>query len=111
MAELKPGDICLHYSEGAIKAVSHVIEMVKEGKRPVPLTSLLGEELGQVVRSSYSELDSPIPLNEISLELRLNYSGETFNRKGNPNVRYLTRLRAEFTAKLCEQFPDLALKF
>jgi len=111
MAELKPDDICLHYSEGAIKAVSHVIEMVKQGKRPVLLTSLPGEELGQVVRSSYIELDSPIQLREISLELRLTYSGETFNRKGNPNVRYLTQLRAEFTTKLCEQFPDLASKF
>jgi len=111
MAELKPGDICLHYSEGAIKAVSHVIETVKEGKRPEALTSLPNEILGQVVRTRYRELASPIALSEISLELRLTYSGKTFNRKGNPNVRYLTRLSVEFATKLGEQFPDLTSKF
>lgn len=101
---LVPGDVVLHYAEGAIRAVSRVVSRAEEGRRPVPIQGI-EDEIGYLVRAKYEELSEPIALNDVPIEWRISEAGP-FNRLGGVNQGYLYPLTVDFVSKLRARFPE-----
>ena len=71
----------LHYANGALRAVSEVLEPAEEAPRPADLPAEPWNTDGHLVRARYHELSSPLPLGDISHEARI-AEGGPFTQQG-----------------------------
>jgi len=90
MKDVKVNDIVLHYSTGALRAVSQVLESAVEKAKPDSLSDQQWEETGRLVVTEYYELNPPILLDAISQDLlQLQLPRGPINKKGGVNQGYL----------------------
>ncbi len=99
MTKLQPEDVVLHYANGALRAVSRVLEAAKDEPRPGELSADTWEMEGYLVRVRYYPLEQPIPLQNIPLEWRTETTGP-FTTDGGVKQGYLFPLTNEFADKL-----------
>lgn len=81
-------DRFLHYWDGAIRAVGTASSDGYEASRPAGLPSEPWNEAGLRADVEYESLKEPVPLTDISAELRQT-AGGLFNRVGGVNQGYL----------------------
>jgi hypothetical protein len=103
MAKLQPADVVLHYANGALRAVSSVLESTKDEPRPGKFSAETWESEGYLVRVQYYPLDPPIPLRNIPIEWRTETTGP-FTKDGGVKQGYLFPLTNEFADKLQVRF-------
>jgi len=103
MTKLHPGDVVLHYANGALRAVSRVLETAKDEPRPGELSAETWESEGYLVRTEYYPLEQPISLQNIPLEWRTETTGP-FTREGGVKQGYLYPLTDEFANRLQVRF-------
>jgi MoxR-like ATPase len=90
MKDVKVNDLILHYSTGAIRAVSQVQQAAIEMPKPTSLSDQPWEETGRLIVTEYHELNPPIPLEAISQDLlQLHITKGPINKKGGVNQGYL----------------------
>ncbi|MFD0619702.1 McrB family protein [Paenibacillus sp. GCM10027629] len=90
MKDVKVNDIVLHYSSGALRAVSQVQAAAIESPKPASLSDQQWEETGRLVVTEYHELNPPIPLEAISQDLlQLHIAKGPINKIGGVNQGYL----------------------
>ncbi|RNB92484.1 hypothetical protein EDM56_01970 [Brevibacillus fluminis] len=90
MKDVRVNDIVLHYSNGALRAVSQVQEAAVEQPKPQSLSDQQWDEQGRLVVTEYHELNPPIQLTAISQDLlQLHITKGPINRKGGVNQGYL----------------------
>ncbi|MCY0899915.1 MAG: AAA family ATPase [Firmicutes bacterium] len=92
--EVLPGDILVHYSNGAVRAISIANGEVQE--RDNPHANSEWERRGLAVAVQYYELSMPYPRERFPDSLvRMNLSDGPFNREGQVKQGYLWRFSAE----------------
>jgi hypothetical protein len=103
MTKIQPGDVVLHYANGALRAVSSVQESAKDQPRPSELSAETWESEGYLVRTEYYLLEPPIPLQNLPREWRIETTGP-FTRDGGVKQGYLFPLTNEFADKFQDRF-------
>ena len=106
---LHPGDVIFHYSQGAVLAVSQVRSTYVDATRPSQASELRWETEGYLVETDYSDLDQPIPLQDIPLSWRAVDNGP-FTRNGTVKQGYLFPVTYQFAERLgairADDMPD-----
>lgn len=94
---VQSGDVVFHYAGQEIKAVSCVSRGSMSAIRPYEGGSEWQKD-GRSVQTVYSELDAPLPLSEIPLELRQaqRFKNSAFKTGGGVNEGYLWDLSQDF---------------
>lgn len=94
MLEASPGDVVFHYSRGAVRAWSAVLAPAFDGPPPFEDPSTRWSADGRVLRVDMQELDRPIELDSIPLELRTerDNTGWPFSRRGMVKQVYLSEV-------------------
>lgn len=105
MDEVREGDVVLHYSNGSLRAVSHVTAAARPA--PNPLDDQAWEAEGRLVESQYQELNEPVALAAIDESARIR-QGSPFTVAGSVQQVYLVRLQGDFVSELAHRFPELA---
>jgi 5-methylcytosine-specific restriction protein B len=105
MDEVREGDVVLHYSNGSLRAASHVIAAAKPA--PNPLGGQTWDEAGRLVETRYQELNEPVALGAIDEGARVR-QGSPFTVSGSVQQVYLVRLQGDFVNELAQRFPELA---
>lgn len=92
--EASPGDVVFHYSRGAVRAWSTVLAPAFDGPPPFEDPSTRWSADGRVLRVDMQELDQPIELDSIPLELRTerDNTGWPFSRRGLVKQVYLSEV-------------------
>ncbi|MCW1824934.1 MULTISPECIES: McrB family protein [Mycolicibacterium] len=104
MDELREGDVVLHYSNGFLRAVSHVSTLSRPAQKPHG--SQDWDDAGRSVKTEYQDLNEPVPLAAIDEAARIRDAA--FTASGSVQQGYLFRLQDAFVYKLAQQFPELA---
>jgi hypothetical protein len=105
MDEVREGDVVLHYSNGSLRAASHVSAAARPA--PNPLDSQAWDEAGRLVETQYQELNEPVALAAIDEGARIR-QGSPFTVSGSVQQVYLVRLHGDFVNELAQRFPELA---
>ncbi|MCV7298278.1 hypothetical protein H7J93_01340 [Mycobacterium barrassiae] len=105
MDAVREGDVVLHYSNGSLRAASHVSAAAKPA--PNPLGDQAWEEAGRLVETQYEELNEPVALGAIDEGARIK-QGSPFTVTGSVQQVYLVRLQDAFVRELAQRFPELA---
>ena len=105
MDEVREGDVVLHYSNGSLRAASHVSAAARPA--PNPLGDQAWEEAGRLVETQYQELNEPVALGAIDEGARIS-QGSPFTVTGSVQQVYLVRLQGDFVNELAQRFPELA---
>lgn len=105
MDEVREGDVILHYSNGSLRAASHVTAAARPA--PNPLNDQAWEAAGRLVESQYQELNEPVALAAIDEGARIR-QGSPFTVTGSVQQVYLVRLQDDFVNELAQRFPELA---
>ena len=105
MDEVREGDVVLHYSNGSLRAVSHVSTEARPA--PNPLDDRAWENAGRLVETHYQELNEPVALSAINEGARIR-QGSPFTASGSVQQVYLVRLHDDFVNELVQRFPELA---
>ncbi|MBB3747685.1 MoxR-like ATPase [Mycolicibacterium sp. BK634] len=105
MDEVCQGDVVLHYSNGSLRAVSHVTAAARPA--PNPLGDQAWEAAGRLVESQYQELNEPVALAAIDERARIQ-QGSPFTVTGSVQQVYLVRLQGAFVNELTQRFAELA---
>lgn len=94
MLEASPGDVVFHYSRGGVRAWSTVLAPAFDGPPPFEDPSTRWSADGRVLRVDMQELDRPIELDSIPLELRTerDNTGWPFSRRGMVKQVYLSEV-------------------
>ena len=100
----RDGDVVLHYANGALRAVSEVLEPAVEAPRPSELPADSWNTDGHLVRARYHEFTSPVPLGDISLEARI-AEGGPFTQQGTVKQGYFFPVYSEFASMLAADLP------
>lgn len=104
MNDVRRGDIVLHYVQGFLKAIGRVETDVYESIYPKPSHAQYGKREGNLVETSYYELDEPVP-RDVAANLKgLPESGGPFTSAGSVQQGYLF----EFGTKALEELVDAA---
>lgn len=101
VGNVKKGDVILHYANGSLRAISKVKAPFVESGRPDGRTQ---GEMGRLVTTQYTLLASPIALDALSSDLRVNEGGP-FNRSGGVKQGYLFKLSPEFVSRISYLLP------
>lgn len=105
LALMTPGQVLLHYSRGALRAIGEVIEAPVETTRPDVMPGEDAGTRGNLVRVRYKDLSSPIELEEIPEQWRTN--GEApFTKKGKVKQGYAFTVSPGFLSQLKTTFAD-----
>ncbi|CAN5643950.1 hypothetical protein BH11ACT6_BH11ACT6_16320 [soil metagenome] len=104
MDEVRDGDVVLHYSNGSLRAASHVSAPARSA--PNPLGNQAWEEAGRLVDTQYQELNEPVALAAIDEASRVR-QGSPFTVSGSVQQVYLVRLSDDFVTELAQRFPEL----
>ena len=90
LVEMRPGDVTVHYSGKAIRAIGVVQTHAVRCRRPYPAEK---RNMGLAVRVEYFELDVPIPINELrptsDLNKETNMPERSDTRSSIPPARML----------------------
>lgn len=88
MDHARPGDLVIHYANGAARGFSIVVAPSRLQKRPYDGGTWNNE--GRILDVDYVALDMPIPLAEVPLDLRLSEPRphSAFNKVGGVNQGY-----------------------
>jgi 5-methylcytosine-specific restriction enzyme B len=105
MDAVREGDVVLHYSNGSLRAASHVSAPARPA--PNPLGDQTWEEAGRLVKLQYQELNEPVALAAIDEGARIR-QGSPFTVTGSVQQVYLVRLEGDFVNELAQRFPELA---
>ena len=105
MDEVREGDVVLHYSNGSLRAVSHVSAAARPA--PNPLGDQTWDDAGRLVETQYQELNEPVALGAIDEGARIR-QGSPFTVSGSVQQVYLVRLQGDFVNELAQRFPELA---
>lgn len=105
MDEVREGDVVLHYSNGSLRAVSHVRAAARPA--PSPFDSQAWDKAGRLVETQYRELNEPIALAAINEDARIR-QGAPFTVSGSVRQGYLFRLHGDFVSELAQKFSELA---
>jgi hypothetical protein len=105
MDEVRKGDVVLHYSNGSLRAASHVSAAARPA--PNPLGDQAWEEAGRLVETQYQELNEPVALGAIDEGVRIR-QGSPFTVAGAVQQVYLVRLQGELVNELAQRFPELS---
>ena len=90
MDEVREGDVVLHYSNGSLRAASHVSAAARPA--PNPLGDRTWDEAGRLVGTQYQELNEPVALGAIDEGARIR-QGSPFTVTGSVQQVYLVRLQ------------------
>ena len=90
MDEVREGDVVLHYSNGSLRAASHVSAAARPAANPLGDQSW--EEAGRLVETQYQELNEPVALAAIDEGARIR-QGAPFTVTGSVQQVYLVRLQ------------------
>ena len=104
LLRVRAGDAVLHYANGALRAVSEVLEPAEEAPRPSDLPLEPWNKEGHLARTRYNELSLPLPLQDIAQDARV-AEGGPFTRQGSVKQGYLFSLSSEFVGTLVADFP------
>lgn len=104
MDEVREGDVVLHYSNGSLRAASHVRAAARPA--PNPLGDQSWEEAGRLVETQYQELNEPVALGAIDEGARIK-QGSPFTVTGSVQQVYLVRLQDDLVNELAQRFPEL----
>lgn len=105
MDEVREGDVVLHYSNGSLRAASHVTAAARPA--PNPLGDQSWDAEGRLVETQYEELNEPVALAAIDEGARIR-QGSPFTVAGSVQQVYLVRLQDKFVYELAQRFPELA---
>jgi MoxR-like ATPase len=105
MDDVREGDVVLHYSNGSLRAASHVRTAARPA--PNPLGDQAWEDAGRLVETQYQELNEPVALGAIDEGARIR-QGSPFTVTGSVQQVYLVRLQEDFVDELAQRFPELA---
>lgn len=105
MDAVREGDVVLHYSNGSLRAASHVTAAARPA--PNPLDDRAWDEAGRLVETQYQELNEPVALGAIDEGARIR-QGSPFTVTGSVQQVYLVRLHGDFVNELAQRFPELA---
>jgi MoxR-like ATPase len=103
--EVREGDVVLHYSNGSLRAASHVSAAARPA--PNPLGGQAWDDAGRLVETQYQELNEPVALGAIDEGARIR-QGSPFTVSGSVQQVYLVRLQGDFVNELAQRFPELA---
>lgn len=98
MELVQPDDIILHYAGGQIRAVSSVLVHARDALNPhAGRTESEWETEGREISVRIQELDLPLALKSIPVDLRQSWKGhgQPFDRNGNVALGYLFKLPIE----------------
>ena len=104
MLEVAQGDAAIHYSQNAIRAIGRALGPGRADTRPPGLQETWNKE-GYRVDVEYFELEKPIQLSEIPMELRVPVNGP-FTAVGSVKEGYLYKPTAELVDALVARFGD-----
>ena len=99
-------DVLLHYAKGAIRALGVAKQDGREQKCPAELQTGRWEMEGYFAPIEYWELEEPIELDDVPIELRKSVKGGPFNVKGRVNQGYLYPLYEEVAERLRRCFSE-----
>jgi len=105
VSKLSPGEVIIHYANGAIRAISEVTHKPTLRKKPSEIEVEPWEDQGHHCRTRYFELDEPIELPEIPVALR-EEEKPAFNAQGGVNQAYLHPVSASFAETIRETFQE-----
>jgi 5-methylcytosine-specific restriction enzyme B len=105
MDEVRVGDVVLHYSNGSLRAASHVRAAARPA--PNPFDDEAWDKAGRLVETQYQELNEPVALGAIDEGARIR-QGSPFTASGSVRQGYLFRLQEDFVSELAQRFPELA---
>ena len=110
VAELRTGDLVLHYAKGFVRAASVVRGNAREESRPSELPEDRWDREGYLAPVDYHEAPSPIALEELPAAWRT-ADGGPFTRHGGVKQGYLfpvsPRFVARFTSEFVGRWPEL----
>lgn len=94
MTEARPGDVVLHYSRGAVRAWSAVLSTAFDSAPPFEDPTTRWSDDGRVLRVEVQELDAPIALDDIPLDLRTERDATSwpFTKTGTVKQVYLSEV-------------------
>lgn len=110
VAELRPGDRILHYSDQLIRAVGIVTGEPVETERSPDDGRDRWSEHGYQARVDYHPLEEPVGRDAIPLEWRQE-EGAPFTSAGELRQGYLYSLSEDFAKKLAGRFPQIGQYF
>lgn len=101
LAEMQIGDVVIHYSNVAVRAIGLVTSRAEVKPRPTHHPEKEWEGDGRQVSVRYFELANPIPLSAIK---RIPAGEGPFNRNGSINQGYMYRLPESWVHDFRKQF-------
>ena len=102
------GDLILHYSDGAVRAVSVVADEAVDAPNPGAADADRDRE-GWLVSTDYRDLPVPLLLDDIPMDTRIAESGP-FDREGRIIQGYFFPLSDSFVNQLAREHPQLGLQ-
>jgi hypothetical protein len=103
VAKLQPGDIVFHYAKGLVRAVGVVDVAATMAARPAELPEGPWADSGYLAQVTYHDAPTPIALEEIPTEWRLE-DGGPFTRHGSVKQGYLFPLSERFVQHFRDEF-------
>lgn len=108
MAEVKKGDIILHYANGALRYVSEVISPAVEAPKPASLENNNWQDIGRLVRAEYYPLKPIIQLNDFSKDLlNIDIQQGPIDVNGNVKQGYLFRFNFDAFNRIRQAKPEV----
>jgi MoxR-like ATPase len=101
LAEMRPGDVTVHYAGGAVRAIGVVHSGAVRTRRPHGPAST--RDIGYAVRVEYFALDDAVPLADLPDDRR---DAGPFDRNGNVRQGYCFSVAAPFAASLRAALAD-----
>lgn len=98
MDYVQPGDVVIHYVRGQVRAVSSVLMSARPAANPYQGEAESGwDSAGREISVRIRELDMPLSLSSIPLDLRKTWKGygQPFDVNGKVTVGYLFELPAD----------------
>ncbi|WP_339171311.1 AAA family ATPase [Paenibacillus sp. FSL H7-0943] len=108
MKEVEQGDIILHYSNKAIRYVSHVTDAAVEATKPGSMANTNWQEDGRLVRTEYVKLIPPIMLQQFNQQImQVNLTQGPLHSGGGVNQGYLFRFSRQGLQVLQSLTPEV----
>lgn len=104
MTYVEEDDLILHYSTGALRAVSRAAGPAADSPIPDSLPADEWERDGWLIRARYVDLLRPVRLEEIPLVWREGTKEEPFDKNGNVKQGYLYPLSGTFIEEIRDRF-------
>ena len=90
MTEVKPGDIILHYANGALRYVSQVKEEAVKSEKPASMEADDWNREGRLIKTEYYKLKPEVSLDQFNQEIvELDIEKGPINKLGGVNQGYL----------------------